>query len=87
VKNPFEPDLSEANMPKNELSLNPATADDVLLEWPAVKPLIGNLSRTTVWTLRRAGKFPQPVQISNTRVAWRRSEILAWMAARPAAAA
>jgi predicted DNA-binding transcriptional regulator AlpA len=81
----LERNFIEANMHENELS--PAAADDVLLEWPAVKPMIGNLSRTTVWALRRAGKFPQPVQISNSRVAWRRSEILVWMAARPAAAA
>jgi prophage regulatory protein len=60
--------------------------DDALLDWPQLEQLVP-LSRSTVWALRRAGKFPQPVQISNSRVAWRRSEILAWMAARPAAAA
>ena len=73
-------------MHENELSPAAAT-DDVLLEWPAVKPLIGNLSRTTVWALRRAGRFPQPVQISNSRIAWRRSAILRWMADRPVALA
>ena len=28
-------------------------------------------------------EFPQPIQLSPRRVAWRRAEVLAWLAKRP----
>ena len=37
------------------------------------------LSVTTIWRLERAGKFPRRISISEKRVAWRRSEIEAWL--------
>lgn len=37
------------------------------------------LSRTTLWRLMRAKRFPASVQLSPGRVAWRRSSILNWM--------
>ncbi len=54
-------------------------AEDALLDWPHLHPAYVPLSRSTVWALRRAGKFPEPVRISATRVAWRKSEILKWI--------
>jgi prophage regulatory protein len=42
-----------------------------------------SLSRATIWRKVRAGAFPPPVSLG-TRVAWRESEVTAWIdAARP----
>jgi prophage regulatory protein len=42
------------------------------------------LSRTTVWRMERRGEFPRRIAISDRRVAWRRSEIEAWLKRRAA---
>ena len=55
---------------------------DVYLPWAAVRPLIGNLGRATVWRAQRRGDFPAPVRVSPGRVAWSRAAILAWQVAR-----
>lgn len=56
---------------------------DRLLGWAEVRTLIG-LGRTTAWRLRQAGDFPEPVQLSPGRVAWRAREIAAWNESRSA---
>ncbi len=38
-----------------------------------------SLSYTSIWRLMRAGKFPKSIRISPGRVAWRASEIEAWL--------
>ena len=43
------------------------------------------ISDTTVWRMERRGEFPRRIPISAKRVAWRRSEIEQWLAAREAA--
>ena len=53
-----------------------------LLRFPEMKPRIGDLSRSTVWRLERAGKFPARRQISTNSVGWLESEIDAWIAGR-----
>jgi prophage regulatory protein len=40
------------------------------------------LSRTTMWRMERRGEFPRRISISDRRVAWRRSEIEAWLKRR-----
>lgn len=52
-----------------------------MLSWPMVREATG-LSRATAWRRQRDGDFPQPVQLSPNRVAWRESEVLAWLASR-----
>ena len=43
------------------------------------------LSRTTIWRRVREGSFPAPVSLGTTRIAWRESDVAAWLAAqRPA---
>jgi prophage regulatory protein len=42
------------------------------------------LSRTTMWRMERRGEFPRRISISDRRVAWRRSEIEAWLKRRAA---
>lgn len=44
------------------------------------------LSDTTVWRMERRGEFPRRISISDKRVAWRRSEIEAWLEKRAARA-
>jgi predicted DNA-binding transcriptional regulator AlpA len=41
-----------------------------------------NLSRATIDRLERAGHFPQRVQLSPRRVAWKAEEIRRWIATR-----
>lgn len=59
----------------------PTTRDDRLLRWPQVREIVG-LSRTTVWRLQKAGLFPDPIEVSANRVAWRERDIEAWCADR-----
>lgn len=42
------------------------------------------LSGTTIWRMERRGEFPRRIAISEKRVAWRRSEIEAWIEQRAA---
>ena len=44
-----------------------------------------NLSRTTIWRLRRAGEFPQPIRLSANAVGWTAEVIDKWLAERPKA--
>jgi prophage regulatory protein len=44
------------------------------------------LSVTTIWRMERRGEFPRRISISEKRVAWRRSEIEAWLEKRVASA-
>jgi predicted DNA-binding transcriptional regulator AlpA len=48
------------------------------LGWPEVKPLFGNISRTTAWRGVRDGWLPRPVQVSPGRRAWRASDVADW---------
>ena len=54
-----------------------------LLRKPAVIDRVG-LSETTLWRLERAGRFPKSIRISPGAVAWRESDIEAWIADRVA---
>lgn len=53
--------------------------DERLLDVRAVVARTG-LSRSTIWRLEHAGKFPSRVQSSTNRVAWRESDVSAWIA-------
>lgn len=50
-----------------------------LMNFPEVSSTTGNLSRTTIWRLERAGQFPKRLSISPGRVAWVREEVEAWV--------
>ena len=53
---------------------------DRLLRLPEVKNKTG-LSRTTIYRRVTARQFPRPVSMGNNTIAWRESEINAWIAA------
>ena len=55
--------------------------EDRILPWSQVKIICG-LSRTTVWRMSKTGDIPASVQVSQNRVGWRQSELLAWKRAR-----
>lgn len=43
------------------------------------------LGRSTIYSLMRQGKFPEPIQVGPQAVRWVKSEIDDWLAARPRA--
>lgn len=57
------------------------SSDDQLLRLPQVTSLT-SVSRSRVYLLMKAGKFPRPVKIGPRARAWRRRELLHWMAQR-----
>ncbi|PVE20397.1 hypothetical protein DC522_32610 [Microvirga sp. KLBC 81] len=40
------------------------------------------LSQTTIYRLRRKGKFPSPITLGERRIAYRQSEIETWLEQR-----
>jgi len=43
------------------------------------------LKQSRLYELIAAGEFPAPVRLGARAVAWRESEVLAWIASRPSA--
>ena len=58
--------------------------DPELLFRPEVEDLT-RLGRTSIYRLMKCpdARFPRPIQLGNRRVAWRRSEVMAWLENRP----
>jgi prophage regulatory protein len=75
---------------KNAPAPVPTTTEDNrqrhtrLLRASVVADRVG-LSIPTLWRLRRAGNFPQPIRLSPGAVAFRESDIEAWIEQRAAA--
>lgn len=58
-----------------------ALQSDQLLRRPAVEELTG-LSRSTLYEMMPKGAFPRPVKIGARAVAWRKSQVDAWIRER-----
>lgn len=56
-----------------------------LVRLPEVRFLTG-LGKSSIYDAVKAGTFPQAVRVTEYAVAWRKSEIDAWIANRPSAA-
>ncbi|MDP1649587.1 MAG: AlpA family phage regulatory protein [Rubrivivax sp.] len=55
---------------------------DTLMRAPAVRLATG-YSRSSIYALMKAGKFPKPVTLAGGgAVAWRSSDVAAWIAAQ-----
>lgn len=54
---------------------------DILLRRPEVEARTG-LSRSTIYAWLGRGDFPQPVKLGTRLVAWRESDITAWLETR-----
>ena len=59
-------------------------ATQKVLRLPAVKARVG-LGKTSLYRLISAGGFPAPIALGSRAVAWRESDIDAWLATRPLA--
>lgn len=57
-----------------------------LIRRPEVEALTG-LSRSTIYDWMKRGEFPQPVKLGARLVAWRESDVTAWLEARKTKAA
>ena len=57
----------------------PVAADERLLRLDSVMALTG-LSRATLWRMERSGTFPKRQKIGRRAVAWRESEVRAFLA-------
>ena len=44
---------------------------------------VTGLSRTTVWRLERAGKFPSRMRLGENSVGWLEEEVQSWIESRP----
>lgn len=56
------------------------TADRIVRE-PERRSITG-VSSTTAWRMERKGQFPRRVKVTDRRVGWHLSELLAWVASR-----
>ena len=56
------------------------------LRWPEVQPLVA-VSRATWWRMVKRGTAPKQVRVSDNCVAWRASDIAAFLADRAKVAA
>ena len=54
---------------------------DTLLRRPDVETRTG-LSRSTIYQWMKDGAFPQPVKLGARLVAWRESDVTAWLESR-----
>ncbi len=45
---------------------------------------ITGMSRSSIYRLKREGKFPLPVRVGPSAVRWRASDITAWLKSLPA---
>ena len=59
-------------------------SDDRLLRRREVEERTG-LSRASIYRLKRDGRFPAPVRVSDTAVRWKASDITVWIQSRPVA--
>lgn len=60
-------------------------SQETLMRRPAVEAATG-LSRSSIYAAIARDDFPKPVQLGPQAVAWRQSEIQAWIASRQRAA-
>jgi len=63
-----------------------AEKQERLLRRPAVEARTG-LSRSTLYDWMKRGDFPQPVKLGARIVAWRESDVTAWLESRETRAA
>jgi len=54
-----------------------------LIRYPKLKEKVP-LSRSQIWRLEKAGKFPKRIQISDNSVGWDEADIEGWLQSRKA---
>jgi predicted DNA-binding transcriptional regulator AlpA len=69
-------------MPKNKHEhVNAYDTDDCILSTEELLKRIP-LTRVTLWRMSREGRFVKPIQLTKSRIGWRWSAVLRWMADR-----
>jgi len=63
-------------------SVRPVGSSVILLRVPEVTRATG-LSKSSIYRLESAGRFPERVQLSKNSVGWREADIAAWVLSRP----
>ena len=58
--------------------------ETLLMRRPEVERLLG-VRRTTIYKWLAAGIFPEPIRLGPRVVAWRREDIVKWIAEQPRA--
>ena len=64
------------------MSVTKTPENEAFLRYPELKSRGIPFSRQHIASLEADGRFPRRVQLSDRVIAWRLSEILAWMAER-----
>ena len=49
---------------------------------PRDLPRATGLSVVTIWRLRKQGKFPEPIRLTDVAIGWQREVIAEWLASR-----
>ena len=60
---------------------------DALVSMKTVQALVGDLSTAVIYELMAEGRFPNSVQLTKKRVAWRVGDVLDWCTTRPSSPA
>lgn len=76
------PSTNAVSSPHHPLMKDSPASPDRLLRRSEVEQLVG-LKRSTLYAEMAAGRFPLQVRLGVRSVAWRESEIQAWIASRP----
>ena len=84
VHSPPQPPLQKPGEVHSQLRLPMLAPGRQILRVADLVALL-NLSRTTIWRMRRAGEFPQPIRLSANTVGWPAHVIDEWLAERPQA--
>jgi len=75
-----------SNAAATALEQHDATGPDRLVTGPQLKDIYGiPYSREHLYRLALLGEFPSPLRLGGNRIAYRESEILAWINSRPRA--
>lgn len=73
---------SRAALAQTEIPSAASPPIDPLLRMTAIRPLLGGVAASTIWRWVQAGNFPPPVRLGDNVIAWRTSEIAAWITSR-----
>ena len=69
--------LDDIILTQADLIGRPATEDR-----PAERGILP-IGRSTLWRMRREGRFPAPIRIGRNRIGWRSSAFKRWLDERP----
>lgn len=50
-----------------------------IIRWPAIKEMIGGVSRSTLDRWEKAGNFPKRIHLGKNAIAWRVKDIEKWL--------